>query len=76
MTDAIEPTSNFVSARQAFLIGCRNGFLWSVLVGLPIAWIVVPAIPRRGAFDAEGNCIPMSEEFGWLGLIERVAPIL
>ncbi|WDQ15481.1 hypothetical protein [Rhodopirellula sp. P2] len=64
----------FRSRGRAFLIGCRNGFLWSVAIGAPLSWVMVPAMPRRRSFDEAGNLIPWVDEIGWLGLFQLVAP--
>lgn len=69
-----EPQTQFRSARHAFLIGCRNGLIWSVVLGGPMTWFIVPILPRQRSFDAEGNLIPLIEQVGWAEVLRQSLP--
>tara|TARA_R110002072_G_scaffold302551_1_gene486286 strand:- start:376 stop:744 length:369 start_codon:yes stop_codon:yes gene_type:complete len=75
--ELLEPArpTEFRSAGHAFLIGCRNGFFWSIVLGGPMACFFVPTFPRVRSFDASGNVIPLPDEISWLAFFNLVAPL-
>ncbi|WP_037227556.1 hypothetical protein [Rhodopirellula baltica] len=74
--ELLEPArpTGFRSAGHAFLIGCRNGFFWSIVLGGPMACLLVPTFPRVRSFDANGNVIPFPDEISWLAFFNLAAP--
>lgn len=71
-----ESSNRVTSARRAFLSNCRNGFLWSLAVMLPLSLLAVPAIPRRMPRDDGGNFIPYLESVGYAGMMQEAFGIL